>query len=137
MHALLYDNEYYLNAAIEENISPEGFLRATLTYYNSVQPVLSQAAFNALNDKHAKKILSELNGQPKISFPAQFYCFGSQDLIDTVNRILAIKIQNENEANFYTAKFAWRKLFQCELSSVRPERLKTEEYLALAKKLVE
>lgn len=91
---LLYTNEYHLKTIIEENRSPEGFLRSALTYYNSAQPVVSQEVFNTLIAKHGQHFLSEVNGQPKIFFPVQFFYFGPQDLIDTVNRILAIKIQN-------------------------------------------
>lgn len=97
MHALLYTNEYYLKTIIEEKYhSPEGFLKSALTYYNSAQTIISKEVFNDLKDKYSKQILSEVNGQPKIAFPVQFFYFGPQDLIDTVNKILAIKIQNEN-----------------------------------------
>lgn len=54
MLALLYTNEYHLKTTIEENRSPEGFLRSALTYYNSAQPVVSQEAFNTLIAKHGQ-----------------------------------------------------------------------------------
>jgi hypothetical protein len=45
-------------------------------------------------------------------------------------------VQQESEANYYLAKFAWRRLFRAELP-VQKERLKSEELGALGRRLVE
>jgi hypothetical protein len=108
-----------------------------LTFYNSDQLAISQQLLTSLTENYSARILSLVNDQPAVAFPLQVFHFGSDTLMEAVNAILASKIQLESEANYYTAKFAWRKLFKAELPSQKGEKTKAEELTALAKRLVE
>lgn len=85
---------------------------------------ITSQLINTLTSQYSKSILSLINNEPTVRFPLQVFYFGPPALQQAVNAILASKIQQENEINYYTAKFAWRKLFKSELPAHKHEKVK-------------
>jgi hypothetical protein len=135
---ILCDHETTLRTLILDHVeNAERFLTSALTYFNSSQIAVSVEMMARLSQKYGRKMLALIDDEPAVLFPAQIFHFGSHRLLETLNTVLSTQIQNESEANYYTAKFAWRKLFKTELLPNKLEKLKIEDSTALAKKLVE
>lgn len=76
---------------------------------------ISPEALSNLLQKYPAKITRIINEKPFITVPTQVYAFGPSNLLEITNSILATRIQHSNEPSFYSARFAWRKLFKTEL----------------------
>ena len=113
------------------------FLRQALTYYNSQQSALSEAMIASLAENYSPRIFSLIDEKPAVTVPLKVFHFGSAQLRCALDVILGGRVQRENEAGYYMAKFAWRRLFRSELPAQLGERPRGEAVAAIGRQLVE
>jgi hypothetical protein len=86
-----------------------------LTFYNSDRLAVTEELFSRLIERHSSRILSSVDGQPGLIFPQRLFYFGTPLLRGALDSIIGAKVQQQSEATYYLAKFAWRRLFKAEL----------------------